>query len=372
MARVLGVLSAICSTGLAMALSHSPAQACAVVAGEGKYVAIKEEKALIVWDEANRTQHFIRHSEFSSTSGDLGFLVPTPTRPQLAEVDEELFEEIDGYISQNKDIPVVDAASAPAPAAAPAAPAVQVLETRQLGHYEATVLAANDAAALNAWLGRHGYPSRPALVEWLQSYVRKGWILTAFRFKAAGGGTIESQAIRMSFRTDKPFYPYREPKDSVPKVQVKTGMIPKGDETSADSAHKWAIETQQEMPERHLSVYLLAPKKMQANVGERGRWPGYLSFAQQLDDGVARDWLKTALGAAPSSSSWWLTEFNDSSWPRPGDDEVYFSPSQDANPVMAKSKSEVRGGIDWRQILTVALGFLSLVGLLAWRRKRRP
>ena len=54
-------------------------------------VAINEESALIVWDAEHKIEHFIRKATFQTTASHFGFLVPTPSRPELAEVKEALF-----------------------------------------------------------------------------------------------------------------------------------------------------------------------------------------------------------------------------------------------------------------------------------------
>ena len=80
----------------AAALAALPADApgCGVAPHEGQYVAVADESALIVWDEATKTEHFVRRARFEGTAYDFGFLVPTPTRPQLAEADETLFDDL--------------------------------------------------------------------------------------------------------------------------------------------------------------------------------------------------------------------------------------------------------------------------------------
>ena len=58
--------------------------ACAARGRRGP-IAIEGEEALIVWDARRHMQHFVRRAAFAPGE-DFGFLVPTPHRPQLAEV----------------------------------------------------------------------------------------------------------------------------------------------------------------------------------------------------------------------------------------------------------------------------------------------
>jgi hypothetical protein len=93
--------------------------------------------------------------------------------------------------------------------AAAALPPVEVVEQKRVAGMDATVLRANDAGALSAWLAAHKYPSSPALANWLEPYVKSGAYVTAF--KLAGGVHTDSGAVRMSFVTDVPRFPYSEP-----------------------------------------------------------------------------------------------------------------------------------------------------------------
>src|SRR5947209_5762901 len=55
------------------------ALACAPAPHAGDEIAIVEESAVIVWDPAAKTEHFIRRATFRGKEGhDFGFLVPTP------------------------------------------------------------------------------------------------------------------------------------------------------------------------------------------------------------------------------------------------------------------------------------------------------
>src|SRR5688500_14730084 len=81
---------------VALALVTSPrwGSACAVAPPDNHPVAIADESAIIVWDAATKTQHFIRRASFNTEAPDFGFLVPTPSRPALAEADDKAFEQL--------------------------------------------------------------------------------------------------------------------------------------------------------------------------------------------------------------------------------------------------------------------------------------
>src|SRR5437764_76847 len=78
----------------ACCLWHGDASACAPAPPRNVPVAIASETAVIVWDEKGQTQHFIRRASFATEAKDFGFLVPTPTKPTLAEADDQAFAEL--------------------------------------------------------------------------------------------------------------------------------------------------------------------------------------------------------------------------------------------------------------------------------------
>src|SRR3954466_2696232 len=68
------------------------AAACAPVMFRGEKVAIASESALIIYDEATKTEHFIRKGAFETKVPYFGFLVPTPSVPTIAEVPDDVFD----------------------------------------------------------------------------------------------------------------------------------------------------------------------------------------------------------------------------------------------------------------------------------------
>jgi hypothetical protein len=65
--------------------------------------------------------------------------------------------------------------------ASKSANAVRVLDQQRVAGYDATVLEADSARALNEWLIKHHYVNRPDLTVWLEPYVKNRWKITAFK-----------------------------------------------------------------------------------------------------------------------------------------------------------------------------------------------
>jgi hypothetical protein len=296
---------------LATLLPPDNAGGCMIVSRVGQKVEMAEEEAIIVWDASTKTQHFIRRAAFKTTAKDFGFLVPTPTRPTLAESDDKAFVRLAKLFTP------------PPPRFPPGSKfpggigggGVVVVEKKRVAGLDAVVLQARDPAALNGWLKDHGYPSRPEQVEWLRPYVEKQWLLTAFKF-AAGEDPKEvaTRSVRMSFKTERPFFPYREP----------TTAPEKG--TS-----------------RLLRVYLVGTGRATATRGEKEAWPPFHYLTgrkgakiklprtgavdvRQLTAARQAELLRLlGLPAATLPAGAYVTRFNDRSSPRLGTEEVYFT-----------------------------------------------
>src|SRR5690606_28181443 len=118
--------------------------------------------------------------------------------------------------------------------------------------FDAKVLSADSADALGEWLQEHDYPFDPALREWLRPYVDARWKIVAFQVaRDSEGNTVEGfgmRAVRMSFHSERPFFPYREP-----STQRKGAG-----------------------PTRLLRIHLVAPTKLRGKLEAPGGFPGKL------------------------------------------------------------------------------------------------
>jgi hypothetical protein len=292
---------------------HGHAQACAPAPPQGAFVGIAGEAAIIVWDEATKTEHFIRRATFQSDVKDFGFLVPTPDKPELAVADDISFVRLEDATRpemkyERTYYPSFFVAmffmkrgammSAPAAAVAP----VRVLEETRVAGYDAVVLEADDPAALAKWLADHGYDNRPALTEWLAPYVAKKWKLTAFKIAPAApdAHTVGTQPVRMSFKTDRPLFPYREPRDQ--------------------------REGAKNLP-RSLGIAFVGPWRAEGTIGDgKQAFPGTTTFAAPLDPRF--------LAELPGpKAERWLTVFEDDSSPRPGVDDLWLDRAKDPSVV---------------------------------------
>lgn len=322
--------------------------ACAPAPRSGEEVRVAEESAIILWDAASKTQHFIRRASFETKAKDFGFLVPTPTVPKLAEADNAAFDHLARLTAPpvRQLSPEAKSEAPKAAAAAPAAPAVTVIATAKVAGYDAAVLEANDANALDRWLKQHGYASSPELVEWYKPYIAKKWKITAFKIaKGDGSGAkIDAEAVRMSFQTDQPFFPYREP------AGAKSGDT------------------------RMLRIFLVADARYAGAIGAAGAWPGRPVWSNKIAGDERAELLKLLkLPDGTAANATRLTEFEDDSSPRPGTDDLFLAPAADQS-ALEKSPVYVRRskGISGGMLILLAAAAIALLVWLVRRLRRDP
>lgn len=215
--KTVGVLLVLAS------LTPSRSDACATVDHGALSTGVTSEEAIIVFDPATKTQHFIRAASFSTRgSSDFGFIVPTPSLPTFGEVDQGVFAQLaEGYEAarprQTKlELSSMLVFSRSMKGGDGELRGVTELGTSRVAGMDVTVLRATDPVALGEWLSSHGFSNRPALERWLSHYVERGFVFSAFRY-ASTGSSITTTAPRITFTTPTPVYPYLEPDDSLPR-----------------------------------------------------------------------------------------------------------------------------------------------------------
>jgi hypothetical protein len=331
-------IALIVALGFLVCLVTQPAdvRGCAIAPRAGDRVDLADETALIIWDDTADVEHFVRQATFLGSPSDFGFLVPTPSRPQVASVDPSVFQDL-ARITEPRTEHRIETALNLGCSAKPAVSTemistgtlpegVEILEQKQLGNLEAAVLAfradktrkvEDTADELLSWLGSRGYAVRPDLTDWLAPYIEKSWMITAFKIAAPPGSdpsdkkgpvAVKSVAVRLSFKTDRPFFPYREP------AAQRNAPAPGSP--------------------RSLRVFVVARERMAGRIGAATTWPAQTVWADAVGESERIALLeKLHLPHETAFGKWWLTEFEDRSSPRPGTDELYFERSMDRGAV---------------------------------------
>ncbi len=284
------------------------ADACAAM-GRGGAVPIAGEEALIVFDELRHVEHFVRRAHFSGVSEDFGFVVPTPSRPTLTEVSDDVFDRLfriyrrppvrdrDPSERGRRSSGALDSGS------------VTVVEESVVAGLTSTILLADSATALDGWLAEHGYQGGPELVAYLTPYVRDGWYLTAFRVAPPSGSAraMTMRAIRMTFATDVPIFPYAEP-------QV-AGRVP-----------------------RPFRVSVVARQRMAGRLGD-APWGATVGFSRRVPTLLTA--LRDIVPTEARRGRLWLTTFDERRSER-GTVDLTFVPAEDASPVASIIDAPIR------------------------------
>jgi hypothetical protein len=303
----LGILCA----GLLACTAFSLARACGTAHRRGQEVQVARESAIIIWNPGSKVEQFIRRATFTTDAPDFGFLVPTPTAPDLAESKDTVFsfleqvtapEVVNDY--EYQIVPQLGCGSKSAKSAA----GVRVLNEQRIAGYKASVLEADSADALNDWLTKHNYTTRPDLTAWLAPYVKARWKITAFQIaKDATRQEIATSAVRMAFTTEKPFFPYSEPAEQ------------------REPKKEW-------IGSRLLRVFFVADRRYAGHLKGEKSWAGQTVWAGVLKDKQGQE-LINKLSLDAGIKPLWLTVFEDASSPRPGTADLYFAADPDQTEV---------------------------------------
>jgi hypothetical protein len=312
---------------LAMSLLMLPANACCPAGHSGMPVVNADQSVIILWDAATQTEHFIRRASFKSDGDDFGFLIPSPSQPELNESGNDAFP----YLQKLTEPKVI---TKPRPsegiscgcsgaktstyglAGGPSRSHVTVLDEKFVAGFKATVLETKSTDALLDWLKANDYAYSPEVKDWAKPYVESGWKITALKVAKDKEGkenkNVAAAALRMSFKTDRPLFPYREP------------------DTRKDSATLGATS-------RLLRIYFIGEARYEGQLTREKPWSGKVAWSKKLSDEARTKTLESLkLPATTGPAQWWLTEFEDR-WPyevAPAD--VTFSRSVNQDTVERK------------------------------------
>lgn len=300
-------LSALFVTVITLFAVHE-ASACCAVSMRGSAVVNADQKVILLWDQAKQTQHFIRQANFRTAGESVGFLVPTPTRPQLEESGNDAFPYMASITTPKEPMHLT------IPFGCSAMPrdsnGVRVIEEKTVAGYETVVLAADSGKGLIAWLNAHGYAYTKEAAAWAEPYLTTGWFITAMKLAKPSKGSpagpatgLAAAALRITFKTDRPLFPYREP------------------DSRADAASLGVTR-------RSLRIYFVAEARYEGHFLSGPAWSGHVLWSRPLSNGQRSELLqKLQLPATTGPAKFWLTAFTDA-WPygiAPGD--VYFRPA---------------------------------------------
>jgi hypothetical protein len=336
--------------GLALLAANPRGLGCCAVAGSGSHVVNADQTVIMLWDEARQTQHFIRKADFKTDAKDVGFLVPSPSRPQLDESGNAAFVKLTQItappVRRGGGFPIGCSVAPPAPANEKR---VQVIEEKRVAGFDATVLTAQSGDDLVAWLKEHGYAYSPAVAEWAKPYLGGDWHFTALKIAKDATATtqadLKAAALRISFRTTRPLFPYREPESVASRGALKA-------------------------PDRLLRMYFIADARFRGEIEGGKKWSGETVWSSDITAHRVALLRELDLPADIGPAKWWLTEFEDR-WPyAKAAGDVYFS--RDAEQKEKSRTAAVSENSGDAVFLALMAGCVVLPLKRVWRLSSRP
>jgi hypothetical protein len=192
---------------------------------------------------------------------------------------------------------------------------VRIIEEKRVAGYDATVLTARSGNDLVAWLKQHGYPYSPELAEWSAPYLGGDWHFTVLKLAKQLSNTqdIKASALRITFRTDRPLFPYREPESATAKSKL-------------------------DVSSRLLRIYFIAEARYRGEIDGEKPWSGKTVWADDITRHKASLLKSLKLPASTGPDTWWLTEFEDNWRYQKAAGDIYFSPDPKQTILDTRSK----------------------------------
>lgn len=343
----------------------SPLPACCPVPPAGKPVVNADQTVVIVWDPETKTEQFIRRASFKSDADDFGFLIPTPAQPELNESGDAAFPYLQKLTEPEIEKKVRPKGGTACGCSDPQSlsydrvgatksASVQVLQEKSVAGFKAVVLQADSAKDLIGWLKENGYAFSPEVEAWAKPYVEGGWKITALKVEKpkskedSANKNVAASALRMSFKTDRPLFPYREPD---PKNMV-----------SSLGASK-----------RLLRIYFIGEARYRGDLTPEIGWDAKVAWSNKMSAEAKKKTLELLnLPETMGPAEFWLTEFEDN-WPyRVAPADLYFSTSSDQSTIK-RPPTIVYVSSAWpSDFMFCALGLAVIGPPLVRRLRRKP
>src|SRR5262249_43940950 len=161
--------------------------ACCYFSALGADVNQPSQKAFLTWDAVEQKESFTVQPRFEGDAADFGMVIPTPTRPRLAEMPRDFFKELAVFtilkplpLDKYKPVLLNLAPLADAGGANGVKKGVDVLEAGVVGSLDYKIITAERADDLYAWLkeNRYQYGGDESTLDF---YIRKQWIFTVMK-----------------------------------------------------------------------------------------------------------------------------------------------------------------------------------------------
>ena len=206
------------------------------------YLQETRQEAAIYFE--NELETLILSTTFRGNATDFGWVIPTPTIPEVEKASAEVFtklQEITG-VSYSRDIemPMMLGSSSDK------IQSVTVLETKKIDYYNIDILEATDAQALAKWLKENNYnfPEKEAYI--LNDYIQNNWYFVAVKIDTTAQGSERvnldledgsATPLKIVFRTKNLVFPLKISSIKPEAVAQSTNEISFVDGTLGQAVH---------------------------------------------------------------------------------------------------------------------------------------
>ncbi|MDY6778831.1 MAG: DUF2330 domain-containing protein, partial [Candidatus Nanohaloarchaea archaeon] len=156
-----------------------------------------QTQGLVAYDEDKDLQRFVIRQAYEGVASDFGLVLPTPSEPNFTARSEQLFKQLHDMTKEPVDRDRGGLDGIQTQALNQRERDVQVIKTRNVGDFTATVLKADNAEALVDWLRRNNYNFGQASRENFQYYIdRGGFYFTALKINVNRANCLTREEYR--------------------------------------------------------------------------------------------------------------------------------------------------------------------------------
>ncbi len=182
---------------------------------DNNYIYETGQKGAIYYK--NKEETLVLSTSYEGDAKDFSWIIPTPTQPDVTKVSKDIFTNLSKLteLEVNKSAP---SSLGGAGMLETAVGEVQVLEEKQIGYYDVTVIKSTDENALYDWFKENGYQYPEDGKYILDDYVRLGWIFTAVKITedAQSNSSIQEKInsgqvapLKLVFSSDNIVFPLK-------------------------------------------------------------------------------------------------------------------------------------------------------------------
>ncbi len=178
------------------------------------YMYETDQRAVIFYEQGIET--LVLSVTFRGDAKDFGWVIPTPSRPEVSKSSDELFTTLD-ELTRVEERYLLPLSFDEAYLEGQRSGNVYVVETKKVEYFDIAVLTADEPTALADWLNENNYQFPTSSAYILDSYVDKGWYFTAIKIDVESISPGLTQQLRqghmvplqLKFPTDKIIYPLK-------------------------------------------------------------------------------------------------------------------------------------------------------------------